>query len=151
MSIAYKTLVTKLSNHAKSLGVFATVNHHEPKDAPTGPHCAFYVAGIRPAPLQSGLNVSSALVVIMGRIYSNMIQEPEDDIDPSVVAATDALMAAYTGDFTLGGNVMMVDLLGSNGEPLSARAGYINVSGTMFRSMDITIPLVVADAWTQGA
>lgn len=151
MALAYKTVVTALSDHARTLNLFQTVNHHEPKDAPNGPHCAFYVAGIRPAPLQSGLNTSSAVLTIMARLYSNMTQQPEDDIDPGVVAATDSLMANYHTDNTLGSNLLTIDLLGMAGDPLSARAGYINVGGTMYRSMDVTIPCLVADAWSQGS
>lgn len=151
MSLAYKTIVKALESHAQKTGLFLSTAIHEPKDAPGKLHCAFYVAGIRPYPQGSGLNKSSAVVTIMGRVYVNMIQEPQDDIDPAVVAATDTLMQKYSTDNTLGSNLMTIDLLGMSGEQLAARAGYINVGGTMFRSMDITIPCIVVDAWTQGS
>jgi hypothetical protein len=79
-----------------------------------------------------------------------MVQEPQDAIDPGVAAAVDALMAAYSGDFEFGSNVRNVDLLGSAGVPLAAEAGYLNVSGTMYRVMTITLPLIINDLWSQS-
>ncbi|KKL71856.1 hypothetical protein LCGC14_2090690, partial [marine sediment metagenome] len=44
-----------------------------------------------------------------------------------------------------------VDLLGMAGEPLRARAGYITQDKTLYRVMDITLPLLIANAWVQAA
>jgi hypothetical protein len=55
-----------------------------------------------------------------------MAQEPQDAIDPNLTDALSALIAAYSGDFDLGGPVRDVDLLGAISPGLSARAGYIN-------------------------
>ena len=87
----------------------------------------------------------------MTRIYLPMIQEPQDKIDPTIVAAVDTLLEDFSGDFTLGGNARNIDLLGQTGEALSARAGYITIDQTVFRSMDITIPIIVNDVFTQAA
>jgi hypothetical protein len=59
-------------------------------------------------------------------------------------------MAAYSGDFTLGDVVQEVDLLGEVGVPLRAQAGYITINQTMYRCMDITLPLIVNDLWSQS-
>ncbi len=47
------------------------------------------------------------------RLYTPMVQEPEDAIDPNLMTALDALMAAYSADFTLGEIVREVDLQAS--------------------------------------
>ncbi len=99
----------------------------------------------------SGLAATQARVEFTVRIYSNMTQEPQDGIDPELLSATDALLNAYSGDFQLGAAVMAVDLLGAYGAPLAAQSGYVTVDQTMFRVMDITLPMVIADAWTQAA
>ena len=151
MSLASQTVLTKVSDHARTLGLFRSINTHEPKDAPEGPHCAFYVNAIKPYPQASGLDRTTAVVVIMGRIYLNMLSEPQDSIDPDIVAATDKLIGEYHTDNTLGATAMTVDLLGATGFSLEARAGYITVGGTKYRSMDIQVPVIMRDAWTQGA
>jgi hypothetical protein len=133
-------------------GLFARVNTSEPASAPVdGPHCAVYVRGVGPVPDQSGLASTSGVVFLFARLYLKGDQEPRDMIDPSIVAATDTIMGDLSADFTLGGTVGAVDLLGGlTGTPLSAEAGWIEQDGTRFRTMDITIPVLIHDAWPQA-
>ncbi len=79
-----------------------------------------------------------------------MMDEPQDDTDEKVLVATCALMALYSGDFELGGQVMEVDLEGAHGFPLAAKAGYLNQDGKLYRVMVIQIPLIVNDVFTQN-
>lgn len=146
-----QTIFDAIQSHALATGLFDTVNTHEPKSSPGNQvHCAIYVSGLGPVPLASGLRTTTGLLVVMARIYVNMLQEPQDKIDPNIVAATDTLLADFSGDFTLGDNVRNIDLLGQSGQSLSARAGYITIGDTMFRSMDITVPIIVNDVYTQS-
>lgn len=151
MAFGAQTLFNAIESHAKASGLFDSVNTHEPKSAPGGNlHCAIYVSGLGPVPTGSGLAFTAGVLTVMARIYLPMIQEPQDKIDPTIIAATDTLMTAFSGDFELGGNARNIDLLGQTGEPLSARAGYITIDQTSYRSMDITIPIVVNDVFTQA-
>ncbi len=137
-------------SHALTLGQFEQVNTHEPKNAPgNGLDCAVWVQEI--GPTSSGLAATSARVEFSVRIYSNMIQEPQDLIDPNIFKAVDALLTAYSGDFTLGGTVRAVDLSGMGGNPLKAVAGYLGVDNKLFRIMTVTLPVLINDAWTQAA
>lgn len=147
-----KTVFEKVQSLIMRTGLFSKVNTFEPASAPiNGPQCAIYVRGVGPVPNQSGLNVTSGAVFLFARLYFEGDQEPRDLVDPSIVAATDQIMGDLSEDFTLGGSVSAVDLLGGlTGVPLSAEAGWIEQDGTRFRSMDITIPVVVHDAWTQA-
>ena len=72
-------------------------------------------------------------------------------IDPNVIKAADVLMTAYTGDFALGGTIRKIDLLGAHGAALQAQAGYVTIGQTMYRCMDITLPLIINDLWRQAA
>jgi hypothetical protein len=85
------------------------------------------------------------------RIYTSMLTEPQDAIDPIVLSAVDLLIGEYSGDFDLGGTVRNVDLLGQFGSPLSARAGYLNQDQKLFRVMTLTIPLAINDLWAENA
>jgi hypothetical protein len=142
-------ILNQVISHAMASGFFDRVNTHEPKNAPgNGLTCAVWANRIRAA--KSGLDITSALLVVNVRIYSNMLQEPQDAIDPHVIEATDALFNAYIGDFTLGGNIRHVDVRGVEGVALEALAGYITIGNTMYRCMTITLPLVINDVWTEA-
>ena len=150
MSLDATGIFNALISHAEATGLFESVNGHEPKSSPgKGITAAVWVARIDPVRAGSGLAATSVVVTCTVRIFSDMLQEPQDGIDPAVIAATDALMNAYSGDFTLGGLIRNVDLLGQTRTPLFAQSGYLNVSGRMFRIMDISVPMIVSDVWEQ--
>ena len=141
-----------IESHALTLGQFEKVNTHEPKNAPGNRlSAAIWVQHIGPEPGGSGLASTNVRIEFNLRIYSNMIAEPQDAIDPEILTAVDVLLNAYTGDFTLGGTIQSVDLLGKGGTPLQAQAGYINQDGEMMRVMTVTLPVIVNDAWVQAA
>jgi hypothetical protein len=151
MSLDIRTILAAVESHALQLGFFQTVNGHEPKTAPqNGLTCAVWVEQIGPARGGSGLIATSARLALFVRLYTPMVQQPEDAIDPDMMTALDALMAAYSGDFTLGDIVREVDLLGAYGDPLSARAGYLTTSGAEYRVLTITLPLIINDLWTEA-
>ena len=152
MSLDIDTILNGVVSHNLASGWFERVNQYEPKNAPGhGLTAAIWSQAIDPLPQASGLNSTTSRVTFMERIYSNALQEPADMIDPNVIKATDVLMTAYSGDFTLGGTIRDVDLLGMYGTALRAQAGYVTINQTIYRCMDITLPLVVNDLWSQAA
>ncbi|KUN03145.1 hypothetical protein AQI95_24620 [Streptomyces yokosukanensis] len=152
MALDITTILDTVQDHALTSGYFDTVNGHEPKSAPeNGLTAAVWVEQIGPARGGSGLDATSVRLALNVRLYTPMVQQPEDAIDPNLMTALDALMAAYSGDFTLGGLLREVDLEGTYGDPLSARAGYLTTSGAEYRVMTITLPLIVNDLWEQAA
>jgi hypothetical protein len=152
MALDTVAILDRVVSHALAAGYFERVNGHEPKTAPGhGLHAAVWVDSVKPASGQSGLIATTALFVVNVRIYQNMIAEPQDMIDPRVMAAVDALMTAYSGDFELGGTVRNIDLMGMAGTPMAAQAGYIQQDGKVYRAVTITLPLVINDVWSQAA
>lgn len=148
-------LVDRLTSHQMATGLFDRVNQHEPKSKPgRGLTCATWIDRMEPARGRSGLSVTSARVVFNVRVYTNMIQDPQDAIDPNVMYATNTLFKAYTGDFALGGSgsdERWIDCLGATqGHPLFAQSGYINIDNMVYRVMTITVPVIVENAWPQG-
>jgi len=152
MAINSKALMDDLASHAMTLGFFDRVNQHEPKNGPgRGLTCAMWIDRIQPARAQSGLHSTTARVTFNVRIYSNMLQNPQDMIDPNIMEACDALFEAYSGDFTLSGDAAYIDLMGiTQGHPLESQSGYINIDNKVFRVLTITVPIVVNDAWPQA-
>jgi hypothetical protein len=146
----FNGIVAEVANVSRRLGLYTVVTKHEPKNAPpAGVVSAIWVQRIGPA--RSGLSSTSVRLVLMQRVYTSMISDPADAIDPRIIRAVDRTMAALTADLDLGGLVSHIDLLGlEGGVPMSAEAGYLDQDGKLMRIMDITIPLILNDVWTQG-
>jgi hypothetical protein len=152
MAIESLDLVERLASHAMTLGVFDRVNQHEPKSKPgRGLTCAVWIDRIEPARGRSGLDATDARVVFNVRVYTNMLQQPQDAIDPNVMEAMDLLFEAYTGDFQLGDTSRFIDVLGmTQGHPLFAQSGYINIDNMVFRVLTATVPVIIERAWVQA-
>jgi hypothetical protein len=147
---AVQALFDTVQSHAKKLGLFETVNTHEPKSAPqNGLWCAIWVQTVRPIK-SSGMGAVSGVVELRARAGKSFITKPEDSIDPAIVAAISTLMGELAGGFTLGGIARAVDLLGMEGTPMSAQAGYIVIDSKQYRVMELTIPVIVNDLWTEA-
>lgn len=137
---------------AQASGYFDKVNTHEPKSAPGyGLTAAVWVQSIEAVGAISGLSITAARIVFMLRIYTNMLQEPQDMIDPMMLKAVSNLMRRYHDDFDFEGAIRNVDLLGQTGEPLKAEFGYIEVSEKLYRACTLTIPCLVNDVWPQSS
>lgn len=151
MSLNTISIRDAVVTHAMSIGVLDQVNQHAPKNPPgTGLSCAITgdrIGGIR----SSGLASLSARLVLRVELFASMQMEPADDIDKVMFNAIDLLFAAYCGDFTLGGLVRKVDLIGSEGAGLDAVLGYVTVDGIEYRHAAITLPLIINDVWTEAS
>ena len=146
-------VIDAMVSHALSLGHFDHVNQFEPTADPApgnGLTAAIWVQNIRPAPRASGLNVVSFIFTLNVRLYLSLLTAPKDYIDPVMVKAIDALFTAYIGDFTLGDEIMHVDIFGAHGpDMLEAEAGYVEQSTGDYRVYDISVPLILADLYTE--
>lgn len=148
---AIRTLFSEVTSHAQSLGIFERVNQHEPENSPgTGASYSVWLSGIAPAAGGSGLAATTGRVEFTGHIYTRQRSRPTDQVDPDIMLLASNVIGAYSGDLTLGGTVRDVDLLGAHGQPLSARAMYVNFQGTPFRVMEITLPVIINDLWAQA-
>lgn len=145
------TIVAAAESHLLASGWFDAVNRHEPKRNPgKGITAAVWLMEVVPVAARSGLNATTGRVELRVRLYLPMLREPLDSIDPDALAVVDALMQAYSSDFTLGGTVSHVDLLGETGTPLQARSGYLRQDNVLYRIIDVWLPLVVNDLWEQA-
>lgn len=150
MSLDITTVLTRVADHARISGAFERVLIGEPKSAPGGGRtCAVWTGPGGPA--DSGLASTSMLMRFTVRVYVPMLQQPQDSVELDAVGAVDVLLAEYNGDFELGGAVRHVDVLGHYGNPLAFEPGYVTLDSTMFRVMDINLPLVINDVYEQVA
>lgn len=144
-------LFDALQSRAQQLGVFETVALHEPKSAPQSlPALAFWLGPLTPLGAASGLSATAARVSLRARIYVSDLQKPEDKIDGKLLALTSLLLGAFSGSFTLGGQVMEIDLLGMYGESMSGQPGYLNHDDKFFRVQELNLPLIIDALWVQA-
>lgn len=152
MSLGGNAILNAVASHALECALFERVNQHEPRNAPgSGMTCAIWIDTLRSDPSRSGLAVTSAHMILKLRIYSSMLTEPADAIDPQIIDAVDVLFALFVGDFALGDLVFAVDVEGMAGPRLEAQAGYVVQDGLQMRVMTITLPLLISDVWTEIA
>jgi len=151
MSLDIDTLFNGMVSHALATGNFEAVNTHEPDSSPgNGITCNIIFDTVEPIN-SSGLDSTSARVVFAMALTYPLTSEPRDATEGYLVKALDALMTAYTGDFTLGDTIRGIDCLGTYGDGLSARGAYLQVGDQHYRVIDINIPLIVNDVWAQAS
>lgn len=152
MALDISTPRDALTSHAQARGGFNQVLKHEPLSAPgSGLTYAVWVGDIDPLPTASGLASTSVRVIFNGRLYLPADTEPMDEVDVQLTDAATDLMSLYTSDFTLGGSVRNIDLLGEFGDRMRARLGYLDIGSTIYRISTISIPAVFSNAWAQVA
>lgn len=153
-------ILNAIVSEFQRVGYFDKVNTHEPRKKPArGLIAAVWPQSIRSLSEISGTDSTSGLVVFTGRIYKNITMKtatanagmPEDAIDIFMLEVTSRLLRLFNADFTFGGTIRNIDLLGAFGVELGAQAGYLDQDNAKFRIMDITIPCVVNDIWPQVA
>jgi hypothetical protein len=148
MSLDTRAILNAIISHAASLGYFEQVAGHEPKSAPgNGLWASVFLGRVEAVGEVSGLDAATVRVEINVRITQNMLTEPQDDIDPVIAEATDKLLNAYAGNFTLGGLVRNVDVFGETGQGLTAQGGYMEHDHKNYRAVMINLPVIVNDVW----
>lgn len=151
MTLQSQAIVDAVVSHALASGLFERVNAYEPKSPPgSGLTAAVWAESMIPSPKNSGLAATTLVVTLKVQLYLPL-GDPQAAIDPAMMNAVDVLCAAYSGDFTLGGLVREVDLLGhTGGTGLSARAGHVSISQRNLRVYEINLPVVIDNLWTQA-
>lgn len=149
---AITDLYSAVVSAIKAGGQFRQVVQHEPKAAPvTLPAVALWLSDVSPVGAVSGLASTSARLELMARVYLNWASKSEEQTDLELLRLSASVVATYTAGFTLHGEVMQVDLLGSYGDALSVKPLWLVHDGKTFRSAEIIIPLILDDVWTQEA
>lgn len=143
------TAVNKLVSTALQSGYFdAGVDSAEPKSAPgTGLFFATWIEQIQPIALRSGLNVTSAKIEMICRIYRPMLSDPQGRIDTELAQSSSYMLAQLTGDFGIDG--AYIDLLGAYGNPLGTQFGYVEMDRSMFRIADTVVPFIADNVFDQ--
>ncbi len=153
MNLDAAAVFDAVTTHLLTLGLFDRVGRHEAENGPGNGLTATVVldpAALRPDPARSGLVATTARLTLRIQIMLPTTYEPADEIDVLLLDAAARVIGAYHADFELGGQVRNVDLLGGSGVPMAADAGYLSISGQVYRVAIIPVPLVINDLWEQA-
>lgn len=154
MAFDLEATINVIISHATASGWFGQVTAYEPKSAPKSGGdkltAIFWLDEFRPEASASGLQVTSAYMIMRARVMLPMGSAPEQTIDLRLAKASIEYCRRVSDDFTLGGNVRNVDLLAAYGTGLGWRLGYVEQDGVMYRISVIEIPAIVNDVWPQA-
>ena len=150
MALDPQPIFDALLTHLQTLGLFESVNGHAADISP-GYGLVATVEFVAMARARSGLASTSARIEFTITILTSLDQEPADAIDPEILTATGKVFESLIGDFTLGGLARVVDVGGSGGDPLVARAAYATVGGVKARAVIIDVPVIVNDPFPEVA
>lgn len=146
-------ITDELVSTAQRTGLFDSVAGHEPKNAPgSGLHCALWISEMRPA--MSGLTAVSLALEFQYRVYLSMLSDPQDAIDPTVTRAAASLFSTLCSNFLLDdttGAIRNVDIFGTASQGMRAKPGYLSQDSKIFRVMDLFVPVILNDMFTEAA
>lgn len=142
-----QALFNSVQSAMQSLALFQDVDTHEPENAPgVRLYGSLTLGPMRAEPAKSGLNSVSGSITLIIRVWSHAMQRPLDKIDPEVLATMAALMNVLSGEFTLGGTVRNVDLFS-----LVATPAWAEFQGAQYRVMEMPVPIIINDMFTEEA
>ena len=130
MAFEIKNTLHAVETYVQNLGLFATVQIGEPKQAVgQGLHAAIYM-----------------LSVSVIRVYKDMLSEntdPQNNLESELASVVSKLMENLLSDTDLESSIMSIDAGGMDGGSMTATYGYLSLGGAMYRVVDINIPLIV--------
>ena len=135
-----------IQSHLMSGGAFVSVELGQPSAVAPGQRIT---AAIWIERIQVGnvfLGVVDKIYEVNIRLYRDMLAEPQEQGELDLALTVQDIGSDLLGDFDLGATVRNIDAGGIYGTPMSARWGYTSVANVMFRSVDITVPIIVNDA-----
>ena len=155
MAFNIKTTLDAISSHIARTGYVNDVRIGEPVSPPDAiekMHAAIYMAsaGVVSLTLSTTIEVHSVVV----RLYRRAAFGQGDDagqVEAEMALAVSQVTSNLVGEFDLGSTMRNIDIAGQYGQSLSATWGYITIGNTVFRTVDLTVPLVVDESATQAA
>ena len=155
MAFNIKATLDAISSHIARTGYVNDVRIGEPVSPPDAiekMHAAIYMAsaGVVSLTLSTTIEVHSVVV----RLYRRAAFGQGDDagqVEAEMALAVSQVTSNLVGEFDLGATMRNIDIAGQYGQSLSATWGYITIGNTVFRTVDLTVPLVVDESATQAA
>ena len=155
MAFNIKATLEAVESHISRSGYVSDVQIGEPvapPDATDRIHAAIYMAtaGVAELTLSSTIELHVATI----RLYKRAAFTEGDDageVEMDMALAVSEITSNLIGEYDLGATIRNIDVAGQYGQAVTAQWGYVALNQTMFRSVDITLPLVVDGSAEQAA
>ncbi len=150
MPFNINSTIQQVVSYLQASGHYSMVMVGEPKSPPPtqGLIAAVFPDGTEVVSL-TNKTIESQVIVI--RIYINEKVRPvelrEDMLDRAVADLEEDMF----GDYDLGATIRNIDIGGQYAAPPASEYGYIEVSGTQFRTVEFLLPFIVDDSATLAA
>jgi hypothetical protein len=155
MAFNIKSTLEAVESHISRSGYVADVQIGEPvapPDATDRIHAAIYMAtaGVAELTLSSTIELHVATI----RLYKRAAFTEGDDageVEMDMAMAVSEISSNLIGEYDLGATIRNIDVAGQYGQAVTAQWGYVALNQTMYRTVDITLPLVVDGSAEQAA
>ena len=155
MAFNIKSTLDAIVSHIARTGYVAEVRVGEPSSPPDAIdklHAAIYMTSASIVGLTLETTIEQHTVTV--RLYRRAAFGQGDDagaVEAEMALAVSQITSNLVGEFDLGATMRNIDVGGQYGQALNATFGYVSLGTTMFRTVDITVPLIVDGSATQAA
>ena len=155
MAFNIKATLDAIASHIATTGYVSEVRVGEPSSPPDAidrMHAAIYMASANVVELTLSTTIEQHVGTV--RLYRRAAFGQGDDagaVEAEIALAVAQITSNLVGEFDLGATMRNIDIGGQYGQSLSATFGYVSLGTTMFRTVDITVPLIVDGSATQAA
>jgi hypothetical protein len=139
-----------LATHVKALGGIERVQEFDPTNAPGKGITACLVAMSGDPRPPTGL-AASALKLVWTVRFLMPPSQPLGSVDPKLMGKAGNLITRLAADLTLGGLARVIDLRGMAGTSIEVRFGWVEIGGTLYRLLDVIVPLIINDVFPESA
>jgi len=155
MAFNIRSTLDAIASHIARTGYVSETRIGEPSGPPDAidkMHAAVYMASANIVDLTLSTTIEQHVVIV--RLYRRAAFGQGDDagaVESEIALAVSQISSNLIGEFDLGATMRNIDVAGQYGQSLTSQFGYLTLGSTMFRTVDITVPLIVDGSATQAA
>ena len=155
MAFNIKNTLGAIESHISSTGYVSNVQVGEPVSPPDANDKIFGAIFMNSANVvELSLGTTIELHSVTVRLHRRAAFGQGDnagEVEEEMALALSQISSNLIGEFDLGGTLRAIDIAGQYGSALTATWGYVTIAQTMFRIVDLVLPLIVDDSATTAA
>ena len=148
MAFAIRTTLEAIQSHVNSSGYVSEciIGEYTSAPMPSGLGIAASVIPMREETVMAFGATTRELHTVLLRLYRDWLSEPASSRDLPLEEAKGVILANLKGDLDLEGAAMSLDIAGMHSGGYSADWGRVEIGSTIFRVIDMTLPVIVDDS-----
>jgi hypothetical protein len=155
MAFNIGTTLDNITSHISASGYVNDVQVGEPISVPDANDRIFVGVWMTSASVvEVTLSTTVEIHITNVRLYKRAALGQGDDsgdVEKDLALAVSQISSDLIGEYDLGGSVRNIDMAGQYSEGMTATWGYVQIAQTVFRMVDLVVPLIVDDSASQAA